>query len=198
MMQMKTWCRWKNNQVLLDGELFFQADAHSSDDMPLQLYRFLRIDYPKFHKMDLLCKTGLLMSEILKSKFNLSDFADNEIAMLFANNHSCSDTDNKFERSYKNEKAPSPALFVYTLPNIVAGEISIRNKWYGESVACIIPEFDSNFYQIQMDILNPGSKAVMAGWLRAAPHTDAFVYFAEKTRETTGITEQLAKAYHSL
>ena len=28
---------------------------------------------------------------------------------------------------------PSPALFVYTLPNIVTGEIAIRNKYYGET-----------------------------------------------------------------
>ena len=37
---------------------------------------------------------------------------------------------------------PSPALFVYTLPNIVSGEISIRNKWGGESSAYVLASYD--------------------------------------------------------
>ena len=40
------------------------------------------------------------------------------------------------------EDFPSPALFVYTLPNIVAGEIAIRNKYEGETSAYVLEEFN--------------------------------------------------------
>ncbi|MBS1765767.1 MAG: hypothetical protein JSS90_12465 [Bacteroidetes bacterium] len=198
MMQLTTWCRWKGNRILLNGNLFFEADKNHPDDAALQLYRFLKIEYPKFHKMDLLSKTGFLLSEIIKTKANTGRFADHEIAMLFANDHSCSETDQKFEHSYLEEKAPSPALFVYTLPNIVAGEISIRNKWYGESAVYILPEFDADFFYSQTMLAANQSKAIIAGWLQLIPQTDAFIYFAEKTEKGTISTEQISQAYYSL
>ena len=37
---------------------------------------------------------------------------------------------------------PSPALFVYTLPNIVAGEMAIRNKLAGETSAFVLEKYD--------------------------------------------------------
>ena len=37
---------------------------------------------------------------------------------------------------------PSPALFVYTLPNIVTGEIAIRNKYAGETGAYVLEKRD--------------------------------------------------------
>ena len=118
--------------------------------------------------------------------------------MVFANNHSCSETDVKFEHSYLEDKTPSPALFVYTLPNIVTGEISIRNKWYGESSVYILPAFDAGFFENQAEILQAHTKALMAGWLQLLPETDAFIYFAEKTAEEPFSTKKILQAYHSL
>ena len=37
---------------------------------------------------------------------------------------------------------PSPSVFVYTLPNIVTGEISIRHKLFGECVFFVEEEFN--------------------------------------------------------
>ena len=36
----------------------------------------------------------------------------------------------------------SPAIFVYTLPNIVLGEICIRNKFQGENTFFVLPKED--------------------------------------------------------
>ena len=52
--------------------------------------------------------------------------------LIKQNEHSCLETDIEHQEEVNKQKA-SPAVFVYTLPNIVIGEISIRNKWFGES-----------------------------------------------------------------
>ncbi|MEJ0079473.1 MAG: hypothetical protein WDM78_00555 [Puia sp.] len=41
----------------------------------------------------------------------------------------------------------SPALFVYTLPNIVIGEISIRRHFKGENAFFVFKQFDGNFIE---------------------------------------------------
>ena len=50
--------------------------------------------------------------------------------------------DNSAIRCIIMEDFPSPALFVYTLPNIVSGEICIRNNWGGESSAFVLEGYD--------------------------------------------------------
>ena len=66
-----------------------------------------------------------------------------------------------------NEKSPSPAIFVYTLSNIVIGEISIRNKWFGESSLFIEKSGDySTIYQFAKLQLNLNkSQACIIGFI---------------------------------
>ena len=52
----------------------------------------------------------------------------------------CLCNDRHFEGTV--EEFPSPALFVYTLPNVVTGEIAIRNKYRGETSAYVLDAFD--------------------------------------------------------
>lgn len=105
--------------------------------------------YPKFHKMDLLCKGGILaMQELVGSPFGEApDYAvsasagsecgpvygDADTALLFLNNSSSKAADEEFLGGIAPDNFyPSPAVFVYTLPSVVIGEISIRYKFYGE------------------------------------------------------------------
>jgi hypothetical protein len=53
------------------------------------------------------------------------------------------DVDEKFEAS-RTELA-SPALFVYTLPNIMLGEICIRNQFKGEQMCTLSEQLDIPF-----------------------------------------------------
>ena len=55
--------------------------------------------------------------------------------MMLANRSSSLDTDLKHQTLIDDgDSSASPAVFVYTLPNIVMGEIAIRNKFKGENV----------------------------------------------------------------
>ena len=112
---------------------------------PLEaLYRKVAGDYPKFFKMDVLCRLGFLLSEMLV-KDEPDRFVprhDRAVLMFSRNGSYCND------RNYGDSLAdfPSPALFVYTLPNIVTGEIAIRNKYAGETSAFVMEKFDPELF----------------------------------------------------
>ena len=104
------------------------------------LYRQLAGDYPKFFKMDVLSKLGFLLTEML-----VGDEADRfhpreDRAVLVFSREGCVANDRHYAASMAD--FPSPALFVYTLPNIVAGEIAIRNKYAGETSAYVLEKYD--------------------------------------------------------
>lgn len=113
------------------------------------LYRKNGLDYPKFFKMDLMCKAGiLLMDKLLGTPENDLISVGTKIrentALIFMNRSSSLDTDVNFQNTIKRGNFfPSPSLFVYTLPNIVSGEICIRYKFYGENTSFIKEKFSA-------------------------------------------------------
>jgi hypothetical protein len=64
----------------------------------------------------------------------------------------------------------SPALFVYTLPNIVMGEIAIRNQFKGENTFFVSAQNDISFVEkyIEMLFANGVADLVMAGNIEIA------------------------------
>ncbi len=100
--------------------------------------------------MDNLSKLGWLASEImLKDKFKPHIYKPEDIGILLANANSSLDDDIKYYYSVKD--IPSPSLFVYTLPNIVIGEICIRNNFKGDHAFFIQNAFDAGFIEQQVN-----------------------------------------------
>lgn len=162
------YCHINENSCSVNGEVVLQKNEESADSWFKQLYKDLAVEYPKFYKMDMLSQAGFIGSELIKraNPGLISNYSDDEIALLFANNTSSADTDIRFKESYQEKKSPSPSLFVYTLPNIVLGEIAIRNKWFGENMFAVLPKFTPDFFvQYGQILLAMGSKGVLAGWL---------------------------------
>ncbi len=162
------YCQISADACAINGNVNVRKNDQSADTWFKQLYKELALDYPKFYKMDMLSQAGFLASEFIKKTFPelISSYADDEIALLFANSESSADTDIRFKESYQDRKSPSPSLFVYTLPNIVLGELAIRNKFYGENMFAVFPKFAPDFFlQYGEIMLTTGSKAVLAGWV---------------------------------
>ena len=105
-----------------------------------ELYRQEVGDYPKFFKMDILSRLGFLLTEKLVREETDRFTPREDRAVLVFSREGCVANDRHYVRSM--EDFPSPALFVYTLPNIVAGEIAIRNKYEGETSAYVLERFD--------------------------------------------------------
>lgn len=67
----------------------------------------------------------------------------------------------------KDNYFPSPSVFVYTLPNIVAGEIAIRNGYHGETSFYILPEKDEQQMETLMRtaFMDRQTTSLLAGWI---------------------------------
>ncbi|MBP3202255.1 MAG: hypothetical protein J6M31_01440 [Bacteroidales bacterium] len=106
------------------------------------LYRELAGDYPKFFKMDTLSRLGFLLTEMLVGEEPDRFIPRQDRAVLVFSREGCVANDRHYVASMVD--FPSPGLFVYTLPNIVAGEIAIRNKYAGETSAYVLAHFDED------------------------------------------------------
>jgi hypothetical protein len=183
MSRITAYCHLNEDYCSVNGAILARRDIASPDSWLKQLYKEQEFAYPKFHKMDTLSQAGIITTELIKRANSriVTGFQDDEIALLFANKSSSSETDLRFRASYEQNGAPSPALFVYTLPNIVLGEIAILNKWYGENMFVVLPKFAPDFFVSYSAILiSKGSKGVLGGWLDVSEgRTNAFVFFVE-------------------
>lgn len=153
------------------------------------LYASLELSYPKFYKMDSLAKMAFLSLQLMEKEVTLSEIETSDVAMIFANSSSSQATDLKFIESYQEKGSPSPSLFVYTLPNILTGEISIFKKWYGENIFFIEENFNPEFFIDQINFyLRKGSKACLCGWVNAMDgKEECFLFYV--TPEEGELTE---------
>ena len=127
-------------------------------------------DYPKFYKMDMLSRLGFIASELLITAERKERFVENEQRAIILFNHSSSiHADTNYLESIKDPDNyfPSPSLFVYTLPNIVTGEIAIRNHYCGETSFFILPQKDEKtISQVQhAAFCDPMTNSMITGWL---------------------------------
>lgn len=88
--------------------------------------------------------------------------------MVFFNSSSSIATDRKYMETITTDNYfPSPSLFLYTLPNIVTGEIAMRNNYHGETSFFILPRRDDGLMnQIALSTFqDPEVKSIITGWL---------------------------------
>ncbi len=130
------------------------------------IYREFIGDYPKFFKMDSLCKLGFVASELLLKNVPIEE-KENAAVILFNRNGSLV-TDRNYQKTISEEEYfPSPALFVYTLANIVTGEIAIRHKIYGESSFYVLPNPDDSTMKevVRNTFLTSSPSFILTGWV---------------------------------
>ena len=148
--------------VLLNGQPI--ATNEQGEKMLVELYRRYVKDYPKFFKMDTLSRLGFIAAELL--------LKDQQVeAVILANRSASIKNDTDYLATITRENYyPSPALFVYTLPNIVTGEIAIRHHIQGET-SCYILEKSEQLEPIILSQITRQSP-VLAGWCECSgPNT---------------------------
>lgn len=171
---------YKNNQNLFENK---------ETDLPgflLSVYQHFRLSYPKFYKMDNLSKLGWLASEILlNDTFKKENYQSEQVGLILANANSSLDNDIKYFESTKD--IASPSLFVYTLPNIVIGEICIRNNFKGEHAFYIQNNFDADFTEKQVNYLldNDILQACICGWVDVLEQEYKAVLFLVEKENTS-------------
>jgi hypothetical protein len=134
-----------NDQLLLEN------DFNDFETFTSGIYKKLEIKYPKFYKMDNLSKLGFLAAEIALTNLDFNEkYNADKIGIHLININSSIDTDIKYSNLIKQGTA-SPAVFVYTLPNIVIGEISIKNNIKGENLLMVADHYD---IELQYNYIN--------------------------------------------
>jgi len=131
-----------------------------------EMYYKLDLDYPKFFKMDNLCKLGMIGTELLVRKNKDLFSRKDRIGIILQNKSSSLDSDIKHQEGIEDNTV-SPAIFVYTLPNIVIGETSIKHKWQSEGVFFINEELDYELLSQYSNILLNGNRTEIniVGWV---------------------------------
>ena len=166
----------------LNSQLKITPESVMIDGKPLELqekggalltetYKRYIGDYPKYYKMDVLCRLGFVASELLLKKTERRDDREDEMAIILFNHSSSIQADKNYQTSIADPDNyfPSPSAFVYTLPNIVTGEIAIRHHIQGETSFYILQEKDEQMMEkiIEASFADPGTRRILCGWIDA-------------------------------
>ena len=172
-----------------DQQPVFEGKDRDLSELLVAIYRHFGWQYPKFHKMDNLCKLGWLANELLlQDNFDKEKYKPEDIAIVLSNANASLDTDIKYYETTKT--VASPAQFVYTLPNIVIGEISIRHHFKGENAFFISPDFDAGFIEQYVSNLinNNILQCCICGWIDVLDENyNASLFLVEKDRTANSV-----------
>lgn len=176
--------------VWLDGKVFAIDKEGKQSSLLTALYKQIIGNYPKYYKMDGLCRLGFVASELLlkaeRDEGSFTEDTNKTRAIVFFNRSSSIASDKKYLASIveKDNYFPSPSVFVYTLPNIVTGEIAIRNGYHGETSFYILPHKNELLMQdiIETTFMDEQTTSVLTGWLdyEDSEHFEADLYIAYK------------------
>lgn len=151
--------------------------------------------------MDNLSKLGFLGCDTLLKDNVLTDkYNPYEIGIILSNRNASIDTDKRHHKQIQTGPA-SPAVFVYSLPNIVIGEICIRHGIKGENTFFINKNYNIKSQVEYISILlNSGIiKCCIAGWVEYTEnHYDSFLYLVERTNTNQNLpftTHQVQQLY---
>ena len=148
-------------------------------------FRALAQAYPKFFKMDTLCRLGFVATEQLLQGH--ADFIDPEHTALILANHSASlanDTEYLATISDPDNYYPSPALFVYTLPNIVTGELAIRHGLYGETAFYVLDNETTLQPIIDATLRDERIHSAIVGWVECTGKSDYEAHLSLVTKQS--------------
>lgn len=154
---------------------FFSVDERKETfadaDKPIltHLYKSSGCNYPKFYKMDGLSKLGFVASLLLAGRQGERPALDDGCAVVLFNRSSSIASDRKYLASIadKDNYFPSPSVFIYTLPNIVTGEIAIHHGLHGETSFYILPQKDPEVQReiVEATLRATGTRQMITGWI---------------------------------
>jgi hypothetical protein len=198
-------CKIDSGKINLNHSIIFDEGGHEDPVLFLKsAYKHFMLNYPKFYKMDKLCQLAFVCSDLLLKESRITEkYSTEDIAIIIANGSSSLEVDTEHQGTISDPENyfPSPALFVYTLPNILIGEIAIRNKIKGENTFFIFDKFDADFMSSYVDsLLETGkAKCCITGWVDFYENRyQAFLYLVEKQEGVLHIEHRKAELEHLL
>lgn len=177
----------RGNKIIKNGNVIFETSVDGVDFL-MEAYEFLQVGYPKFYKMDILSKSGMIAADVLLKQKAINNYKADDVGIILSNCNASLQADVNYLATANT--FPSPSLFVYTLPNIVIGEISIRYHFKGESAFFISEQFDAAWicFYVQHLLETKKIKACLCGWVEAMnEEIDVCVFWVDGNSTETSI-----------
>jgi 3-oxoacyl-[acyl-carrier-protein] synthase-1 len=156
----------KPGEVILDGEAL-QFDS-SGAAMVSEIFKKHLSDCSRFFKMDLFSRLAYVATGLV-AKDSLKGCAPEDIALFIFTLNGSVLADRKHLSTFSDPEDfyPSPAVFINTLPNVVLGEIAVRNSIKGETSLVMLPERDDTVIDKVIMVSASASRpsAVICGWV---------------------------------
>ncbi|MRI00812.1 3-oxoacyl-ACP synthase [Kriegella sp. EG-1] len=191
-LNIQAYCHIRNGEIVLNGKSIFKQNSEAFKDFIKAAYKYLEIDHSKFFKMDNLSKLAFIAAEVL-----LKNESEKNIALILSNKASSIDTDRKHQNAIENGFA-SPAIFVYTLPNICLGEISIRHQLYSENAFFVFDEIKPDIlFDYSENLIKEGkAKKSLCGWVDFDNGKyDAFLYIVANSGTFVHSISEITRLY---
>jgi len=193
----ESYCHIRDNTIVLNGINLFSSEETDFSAFIKAAYKKFQIDHSKFFKMDNLSKLAFIAAETL-----LKEETEKNTALVLSNQASSLDTDRKYQASIANleNSYPSPAVFVYTLPNICLGEISIKHALYSENAFFVFDTFNPEaLYDYSKSLLDTKkAEKVLCGWVNFDNGKyDAFLYVVAKNGTFVHSIAEITKLYQT-
>lgn len=192
------WVGVTPDKIMVNGQTEYYTNRGAA--LLTEVYRAKINDYAKFFKMDTLCKLGFVASELLlaEEKDKIRFIPCEDRAIVFFNRSGSLHADKNFQQTIQDgdNYYPSPSVFVYTLPNIVTGEVAIRNHYYGETSFYVLSEMDAEVIaqHITNAFQDTSVASVLGGWIDCISEDDFFalVFIVSQQSDIHNLAEVLA------
>jgi len=194
-LHIQKYCHIRNGQIAVNGKSIYKGESSNFKDFIKAAYKHFEIDHSKFFKMDNLSKLVFMAAEIL-----LKDEPEKNISLVLSNRAASLDTDRKHQASISKpgNGYASPAMFVYTLPNICMGEISIRHRLFSENAFFVFDNFTSDvlFDYCENMMSEEKAKKALCGWVDFDDGKyDAFLYIVANSGIFVHSISQINRLY---
>lgn len=142
--------------------------AHSGKALLTEIYKTMLDDYPRFYKMDVFNRMVYTATALLINAEGPGE-NDGNRAIVFFNRTSSVVSDRKHIATYTKGDGffPSPGIAVYTLPNIVSGEVAIKYGYKGETSFYILATRNDSLMNMITDVTFAMSdiRSMITGWV---------------------------------
>lgn len=197
-----SYCQIKNGKISLNDNVLYESSDQKFSSFIKSAAQHLRTNYSKFFKMDRLSKLAFLAADELLKRAHFTKDNEQQVAIVLSNRASSLDTDRQHQQSINDSDNffPSPSVFVYTLPNICIGEISIRHQLHSENCFFIFDSFDADHLWINAESLLKSKKAqiVLCGWVDIDDNNyEAFLYLVEENGNIAHDPAEIKRLYRS-
>jgi len=133
-----------------------------------EIFKKYLADGSRFFKMDLYSRLAYAGTSLL-AKDALEDADPEDRALFIFTQNGSVLADRKHLSTFSNpeEFFPSPAIFINTLPNVVLGEIAVKNSIKGETTLVLLPHRDEAAMNriIEATVSATRPSVMLCGWV---------------------------------